>query len=66
MTVNKNKSGVMLIGSKTQLQSLKLDQFSIYLKSNKTELVNKVMYLSSLVKDDFSWDDHILQSYVKT
>ena len=50
-----------MIGSKAQLQSLNLDKFSINLDSNKIQFVNKATYLSLLVKDDLSWDDHILQ-----
>ena len=61
LTVNKNKSAVMVIDSKAQLQSLNLDQFSMNLDSNKIEFVNKAKYLGLLVKDDLSWDDHILQ-----
>ena len=61
LTVNKKKSAVMVIGSKAQLQSLNLDQFSINLDSNKIEFVNKTKYLGLLVKDDLSWDDHSLQ-----
>ena len=61
LTVNKKKSAVMVIGSNAKLQSLNLDQFSINLDSNKTEFVNKAKYLGLLVKDDLSWDDHILQ-----
>ena len=61
LTVNKKKSAVMVIGSKAQLQSINLDQFSINLDSNKIEFVNKAKYLGLLVKDDLSWDDHILQ-----
>ena len=51
----------MVIGSKAKLQSLNLDQFSVNLDSNKIEFVNKAKYLGLLVKDDLSWDDHILQ-----
>ena len=61
LTVNKKKSAVMVIGSKAQLQSLNLDQFSINLDSNKIEFVNKAKYLGLLVKYDLSWADHILQ-----
>ena len=61
LTVNKKKSVVMVIGSKAQLQSLNLDQFSIYLDSNNIEFVNKSKYLGLLAKYDLSWDDHILQ-----
>ena len=51
----------MVIGSKAQLQSLNLDQFSINLVSNQIELIHKAKYLGLLVKEDLSWDDHILQ-----
>ena len=61
LTTNKKRSAVMIIGSKMQLQSLNLDQFSINLESNKIELVNGAKYLSLLVKEDLSWDEHILQ-----
>ena len=61
LTINKKKSAVMVIGNKAQLQSLNLDQFSINLDSNQIELINKAKYLGLLVKDDLSWDDHILQ-----
>ena len=64
LIINKKESAVMVIGSKAQLQSLNLDQFSINLDSNQIELVNKAKYLGLLVKDDQSWDDHILRSYV--
>ena len=61
LIINKKKSAVIVIGSKAQLQSLNLDQFSINLDSNQIELVNKAKYLGLLVKDDLGWDDHILQ-----
>ena len=61
LTINKIKSVVMIIGSKMQLQSSNIDQFSINLESNKIELVNRAKYLGLLVKDDLSWDEHILQ-----
>ena len=61
LTINKKKSVVMIIGRKMQLQSLNLDQFSINLESNNIELVNKAKYHGLLVKDDLSWDEHILQ-----
>ena len=61
LTVNKKKSAVMVIGSKAQLQSQNLDQFSVNLDSDKIEFVNKAKYLGLFVKDDLSWDDHSLQ-----
>ena len=51
----------MAIGRIAKLQSLNLGHFSINLESNKIEFVNKAKYLGLLVKDDLSWDDHILQ-----
>ena len=51
----------MVMGAKAQLQSLNLDQLSINLDSNKIEFVNNAKYLGLLVKDDLSWDDHILE-----
>ena len=60
LTVNKKNSAVMVIGSKAQLQSLNLDQFSITQDSNKMECVSKVKYLGLLVKDDLSWENHVL------
>ena len=44
----------MVIGSKVQLQSLNLDQFSINLDSNQIGLVNKAKYIGLLVKDDLT------------
>ena len=61
-TVIKEKPAVMAIDSKAQLQSLNLDQFPISLDSNKIEFANQAKYLGLLVKDDLSWDDHILQT----
>ena len=51
----------MIIGSKMQLLSLNRDQFSINLENNKIELVHRTKHLGLLVKDDLSWDEHILQ-----
>ena len=61
LTINKKISTVMIIGSKMHLQSLNLDQFSINLENDKIDLVNKAKYLGMLVKDDLSWDEHMLQ-----
>ena len=43
----------MVIGSKFQLQSLQLENFSISLDADKLELVEKVEYLGLYVKNDF-------------
>ena len=61
LTINKKKSTIMFIGSKAQLQSISLDQFSIDLDCSQIELVNETKYLGLFVKDDLSWDDHTLQ-----
>ena len=61
LTVNKRNRLLWWLAVKPNLQSLNLDQFSINLNSNKIEFVNKAKYLGLLVKDDLSWDDHILQ-----
>ena len=52
---------LIIIGSKEQLQSPKLNKFSMMLGSNKIEFVNKAKYLGLLAKDDMSWDENILQ-----
>ena len=53
LTVYKKVSPVMLIWN--------IDQFSINLESNNIERVNKAKSLGFLVKDYFSWDNHISQ-----
>ena len=40
LTINKKKSAVMVIGSKSRLQFLNLAQFSINVESNQIEIVN--------------------------
>ena len=59
---NKKKSSVMIIGSKFQLQCLQLDIFYISLDSDKLELVERAKYLDLYVKNDLSWDEHILKT----
>ena len=61
LSINNKKSNVM-IGSKFQLQSLQLDNFSISLDSDKLELVERAKYLGLYVKNDLSWDEHILKT----
>ena len=62
LSINKKKSSVMIIGSKFQLQSLQLDNFYISLDSDKLELVERAKYFGLYVKDDLSWDEHILKT----
>ena len=59
--VNKKKSDVMVIGSKWQLKSLKLYDFKISVNSDKLLLAKQAKYLGLWVRNDLSWDDHILE-----
>ena len=54
--INNKKSSVMIIGSKLQLQSLQLDNFSISLDSDQLELVESVKHLGLYAKNDLSLD----------
>ena len=51
----------MLIGSKWQLKSLNLDDFTISVDSDKLLLAKQAKYLGLWVRNDLSWDDHILE-----
>ena len=51
----------MVIGSKWQLKSLNLDDFTISVYSNKLFLARQASYLGLWVRNDLSWDDHILE-----
>ena len=59
--INKKKSNVMVIGSKWQLKSLNLDDFTISVDSDKLFLARQAKYLGLWVRNDLSWDDHILE-----
>ena len=59
--VNKKKSNVMVIGSKWQLKSLNSDDFTISVASDKLFLARQARYLGLWVRNDLSWDDHILE-----
>ena len=61
LCINKNKSSVMVFGSKWQLKSLNLDDFIISVDSNKLFLARQATCLGLWVKNDLSWDDHILE-----
>ena len=50
----------MVIGSKWQLKSLNLDDVTISVDSGKLLLAKQVKYLGLWVRNDLSWDDHIL------
>ena len=51
----------MVIGSKWQLKSLNLDDFTISVDSDKLFLARQAKYLGLWVRNDLSWDDHILE-----
>ena len=59
--INNKKSNVMVIGSKWQLKSLNLDDFTISVDSDKLYLARQARYLGLWVRNDLSWDDHILE-----
>ena len=61
LCINKKKSSVMIIGSKFQLRSLNLDDFAISVNADKLQLVEQAKYLGLWVRNDLSWDDHILE-----
>ena len=51
----------MVIVSKFQLQSLNFDDFAISVNVDKLQLVEQAKYLGLWVRNDLSWDDHILE-----
>ena len=61
LCINKKKSSVMVIGSKFQLLSLNLDDFAISINVDKLQLVEQPKYLGLWVRNDLSWDDHIIE-----
>ena len=65
LCINKNKSSVMVIGSKFQLRSLNLDDFAISLNVDKLQLVEQAKYLGLWVRNDLSWGNHILELWRK-
>ena len=48
-------------GSQWQLKSLNLDDFTISVDSDKLFLIRQAKYLGLWVRNDLSWDDHILE-----
>ena len=61
LCINNKKCNVMVIGSKWQLKSLNLDDFTISVDSDKLYLIRQARYLGLWVRNDLSWDDHILE-----
>ena len=61
LCINKKKYSVMIIRSKFQLRSLNLDDFAISVNADKLQLDEQDKYLGLWVRNDLSWDDHILE-----
>ena len=61
LCINKNKSNAMVIGSKWQLKSLNLDDFTISVGSDKLFLARQARYWGLWVRNDLSWDNRILE-----
>ena len=59
LCIDEKKSNVRVIGSKSQLKSLNLDDFTILVDSDKLLLATPAKYLGLLVDTDLSWDNHI-------
>ena len=56
-----NNSNAMVIGSKWQLKSLNLDDFTISVGSDKLFLARQARYWGLWVRNDLSWDNRILE-----
>ena len=65
LCINKKKSSIMTIGSKFQLRSLNIDQFAISVNADKLQLIEQAKYLGLWVRNDLSWDYHILELCTK-
>ena len=61
LCIDIKKSNVMVLWSKWQLKSLNLDDFTISGGSDKLFLARQARYLGLWVRNDLSWDDHILE-----
>ena len=59
LMINTDKTKIMLIGSRHQLQTLRLDDFTIKYDGNVLELVNKAKYLGIYISSDLTWDVHV-------
>ena len=59
LKINIDKTKVMLIGSKSQLKSLKVDDFILSYNDTPLELVENAKYLGMFINCDISWDFHV-------
>lgn len=61
LKINESKSKVMVIGTRSQMKSLNVDEFIIKYDSSPLELVSNAKYLGLYVNADLAWDMHIMQ-----
>ena len=59
LKINIDKTKVMLIGSKSQLKSLNVDDFILSYDDTPLELVENAKYLGMFINCDISWDFHV-------
>ena len=59
LKIDIDKTKVMLIGSKSQLKSLNVDDFILSYDDTPSELVENAKYLGTLINCDISWDYHV-------
>ena len=57
--ININKCKTMVIGTKSQLRSLNLDDFRLSYDQTPMELVSNAKYLGLFINSDISWDVHV-------
>ena len=59
LKINIDKTKVMLIGSKSQLKSLNVDDFIVSYDDMPLKLVENAKYLDMFINCDISWDFHV-------
>ena len=59
LKINIDKAKVILIGSKSQLKSLNVDDFILSYDEAPLELVENAKYLGMFINCDISWDFHV-------
>ena len=59
LKINIDKSKIMLIGTKSQLRNLNLDDFVITFDQTPLEIVDKAKYLGIFISSDLSWDTQV-------
>ena len=59
LKMNIDKTKVILIGSKSQLKSLNVDDFIVIYDDTPLEIVENAKYLGMFINCDISWDFHV-------